>query len=181
MSAPLTPAGRPCGDIGVVRRRLVAYGTRSAQLVRRSERCGLRLLPGTAPTGDSPGWREHPLRHRRPCDFRGATAQGGRGSLEFSSQFGSFTVDTLPVVHGGAVSVETRQVETPSVAPRRWKPRRPIRLPHQPHSRIRHPRCPRRRRSVPRSRLWPGCGTRVFSLTTSSPPRRPNYSPGYRH
>jgi hypothetical protein len=28
--------------------------------------------------------------------------QGGRGSLEFSSQFGSFTVDSLPVVDGEA-------------------------------------------------------------------------------
>ncbi len=28
--------------------------------------------------------------------------QGGRGSLEFTSQFGSFTVDTLPVVDGAA-------------------------------------------------------------------------------
>lgn len=39
--------------------------------------------------------------------------QGGRGSLEFSSQFGSFTVDTLPVVDGGVAPAATPPASPP--------------------------------------------------------------------
>jgi Short C-terminal domain len=41
------------------------------------------------------------LRHARPQHRRGAAAAGGSsGSLSFSSQFGTFTVESLPVVGG---------------------------------------------------------------------------------
>ena len=42
--------------------------------------------------------------------------QGGRGSLEFSSQHGTFTVDTLPVVTGGLPSPAAQPVPAPPPA-----------------------------------------------------------------
>ena len=43
--------------------------------------------------------------------------QGGRGSLEFSSQFGSFTVDSLPAVGGDVGSKARRPPNPPAAAP----------------------------------------------------------------
>jgi len=43
--------------------------------------------------------------------------QGGRGSLEFSSQFGSFTVDSLPAVGGDVGSKARRPPAPPAAAP----------------------------------------------------------------
>lgn len=43
--------------------------------------------------------------------------QGGRGSLEFSSQFGSFTVDTLPIVSGEGAGPSAHATQAAAASP----------------------------------------------------------------
>ena len=58
--------------------------------------------------------------------------QGGRGSLEFSSQHGTFTVDTLPVVSGSAPTpAAERAADSPSPSPAA-PPSKPVAQPPVP-------------------------------------------------
>ena len=98
------------------------------ELERRTERRALRLLPERATPRHLAQRPDHRLRHARPQHRRRAAAAGRHsGSLSFSSQFGTFTVESLPTVVGGAQAPEraTEPGSSSRSSPRSSSPQQP--------------------------------------------------------
>ncbi len=91
----------------------------------------------------------------------GVSQQQGRGgSLTLTSQRGTVSVSTLPVVSVDGVQPRLRNHGWRLLA-----------------SRI-GPTVPRKRTSSPKSSGWPNCTTKAFSHRKNSQPRRRSFSPG---
>ena len=90
--------------------------------------------------------------------------QGSGGSLTFTSQYGTVSVSSLPIVSVDGAPA-TRRSHAGHQPPRRtWKPT-VLRLPGKSTYSL-------------RSSGWPNCNRRALSRRRSSPPRRPSFCHG---